>query len=137
VYVALDTTNRITTFDTAHDKQIESLDVVAPESIYMNSKMLGGANSNALALTPDERMLLVSNGGENAVAVVRLGNPARDMAVNDRKASIVREMTTTPILVAPPSLVLCPLAGIRAVWPRQKLEQPGTSSTARAQRSRT
>ena len=87
LYVALDTTNGVTIFETADDKQIESLDVVAPDSIYTNSKKLGGANTNALALTPDERTLLVSNGGENAVAVVQLGNPARDMAAGNRKGS--------------------------------------------------
>jgi DNA-binding beta-propeller fold protein YncE len=77
VYVALDTTGQVAIFDTARDKLIESLDVVAPKSVYTNSRMLGGANTNALALTPDERTLLVSNGGENAIAVVALSDAAR------------------------------------------------------------
>jgi len=87
LYVALDTNNRVAIFDTAHDDLIESLDVVAPESVYANRDRLGGANTNALALTPDERTLLASNGGENAVAVVRLSERARGLAVDRRSAS--------------------------------------------------
>lgn len=87
LYVALDTANRVAIFDTVRDKQIESLDVVAPESVYANSKMLGGANTNALALTPDEQILLVSNGGENAVAVVKLGDLAQGAALSLGKTS--------------------------------------------------
>jgi DNA-binding beta-propeller fold protein YncE len=85
LYVALDTTNRIAIFDTSRDRQVESLDVVAPEKVYANSKGLTGANTNALALTPDERTLLVSNGGENAIAVVRLSDSARGLASSHRK----------------------------------------------------
>jgi DNA-binding beta-propeller fold protein YncE len=80
LYVALDTTNLVAIFDTASDKLIESLDVAAPKSIYANTKRLSGANTNALALTPDERTLLISNGGENAVAVVRLGDSVRSLS---------------------------------------------------------
>ena len=56
---------------------IETLDSTAPQSVYSNTRKFGGANTNALALTPDERTLLVSNGGENAVAVVQLSERAR------------------------------------------------------------
>lgn len=84
LYVALDTTGQVVIIDTLHDKVIESLEVVAPESLYPNKKLLGGANTNALALTPDERTLLVSNGGENAIAVVQLSDNARGAASNKR-----------------------------------------------------
>lgn len=73
VYSALDNTGEVATIDTSRDRLIESIDVAAPETAYANSRKLGGANPNALALTHDERLLLVSNGGENAIAVVRLG----------------------------------------------------------------
>jgi DNA-binding beta-propeller fold protein YncE len=76
LYAAIDTTSHVEVFDTAGNTLIERIDTVAPPSIYDNSKMLGGANSNALALTPDERTLLVSNGGQNSVAVVRLSELA-------------------------------------------------------------
>ena len=78
VYVALDTTNRVLILDSASDTIIESVDATAPQRLYDNKKQLGGANSNALALTPDEHTLLVSNGGENAIAVIRLGKSAMD-----------------------------------------------------------
>jgi DNA-binding beta-propeller fold protein YncE len=78
VYVTLDTTNQVLVFDSASDTLIEAIDATAPQSLYGNRKKLGGANSNALALTPDERTLLVSNGGENAIAVIRLGSRAID-----------------------------------------------------------
>jgi DNA-binding beta-propeller fold protein YncE len=79
LFAALDNTDEVAVFDTARDSLIESPNVVAPEAIYSNAKKLGGANPDALALTPDERTLLVSNGGENAVAVVRLSARAQDL----------------------------------------------------------
>lgn len=78
VYVALDTTSQVEVIDTGRDKVIETLNVTAPESLYAMPEAMGGANTDALALTPDERTLLVSNGGQNSVAVVRLSDRARD-----------------------------------------------------------
>lgn len=78
VYVALDTTSQVAIIDTHHDKVIETLNVTAPESVYTIPQAMGGANTDALALTSDERTLLVSNGGQNSVAVVRLSHRARD-----------------------------------------------------------
>ncbi len=80
LYVALDTTGQVAVLDTRHDHLIETFNAVAPVSVYDDTKLLGGANTNALALLPDERTLLVSNGGQNSVAVVRLSNQARDVA---------------------------------------------------------
>jgi DNA-binding beta-propeller fold protein YncE len=77
VYAALATTGKLAVIDANRDVLIEALDLSAPPSLYANSKRLGGANSNALALTPNEGTLLVSNGGENAVAVVRLSEAAK------------------------------------------------------------
>jgi DNA-binding beta-propeller fold protein YncE len=70
LYAALDTTGRVAAFDTSRDALIETIDAVAPAEVYANNEMLGGANSNALALMPDGRTLLVSNGGQNSLAVV-------------------------------------------------------------------
>jgi DNA-binding beta-propeller fold protein YncE len=78
LYAALDNSDQIAVFDTAHDSLLESFNTVAPSEVYSNAGKLGGANPNALALTADESTLLVTNGGENAVAVVRLGALARD-----------------------------------------------------------
>ena len=88
VYTTLDTTNSVVILDTTHDSLLETLDITAPQTVYANARKLGGANPNALALTPDEKLLLVSNGGENAVAVVRLGERARGMAIESNVASV-------------------------------------------------
>jgi DNA-binding beta-propeller fold protein YncE len=77
LYVALDTTGQVAVFDARRDRLIEKFNAVAPASVYGDRKLLGGANTKALALLPDERTLLVSNGGQNSVAVVRLSDEAR------------------------------------------------------------
>jgi Lactonase, 7-bladed beta-propeller len=74
LYAALESTGQVVVIATKQDRVTESFDVTAPAAIYANPLKLGGANSNALALTPDERTLLISNGGQNSVAVVRLRN---------------------------------------------------------------
>ena len=78
LYVALDTTGQVAVFDTRRDLLIEKFNAVAPASVYDDRKMLSGANTNALALLPEERTLLVTSGGQNSVAVVRLSNQAAD-----------------------------------------------------------
>jgi len=85
LFVAVDTTNQVAIFDTSTDRLIETVNVTAPTSLYANTRMLGGANSNALTLTPDEKMLLVSNGGQNSVAVVHLSRRAADLTDVQRR----------------------------------------------------
>ena len=77
LYVALSTTGRIAVIDTKRERLLESIDATAPPQTYANAHILGGDNSNAMVLTPDERTLLVCNGGQNAVAVISLGDRAR------------------------------------------------------------
>ncbi len=88
IYAALDNTDVVAVVDTTRDVVIEQFPVVAPESVYINSAKLGGANANALALTPDERTLLVSNGGQNAIAVVRLGDGDHDDGREERSTVV-------------------------------------------------
>jgi DNA-binding beta-propeller fold protein YncE len=78
LYVALDTTGQVGVIDVRRNRLIELIDAVAPAALFENTRRLGGANTNALALMPDERTLLVSNGGENAVAIVKLSAVAAD-----------------------------------------------------------
>ena len=87
LYATLDTTNSVVVLDTTHDSLLEAIDTTAPQAVYANKSKLGGANPNALALTPDERTLLVSDGGENAVAVVRLSDRIADSATGTRRGS--------------------------------------------------
>jgi DNA-binding beta-propeller fold protein YncE len=72
LYAALDNTDAAAVIDTRADRLIETVPTAAPPAVTARTGPLGGAGSNALALSPDGRTLLVSDGGENAVAVVRL-----------------------------------------------------------------
>ena len=59
---------------------IEKIPTLAPAGVADGLSKLGGAGSNGLALSPDGRTLLVTNGGENDVAVIRLSARAADQA---------------------------------------------------------
>jgi hypothetical protein len=74
VFAALDNTDGVAVIDTAADRIIETIPTAG---LKVGDKAFGGAGSNALALSPDGRTLLVTNGGENAVAVVRLDERAK------------------------------------------------------------
>ena len=76
LYAALDTSGQVGVIDTGANKLIELIDTIATPALFQNTHQLGGANTNALALLPDQHTLLVSNGGENAIAIVKLGREA-------------------------------------------------------------
>ena len=82
LYVALDTSSQVGVIDTDRNRLIEFIDVTAPAVLYQNKNRLGGADTNAVTLMPDQRVLLVSNGGENAIAVVKLGDKAAGESSN-------------------------------------------------------
>jgi DNA-binding beta-propeller fold protein YncE len=75
LYAALDNSDAIAVIDTVESRIIETIATSAPPGMLRGA--LGGAGANALALSPDHGSLLVSDGGENAVAVVRLDDLAR------------------------------------------------------------
>ena len=75
--VALDNTDAVAVISTAANRVLETIPTYGP--IEWARKGLGGAGSNALALSPDGRTLLVSNGGENAIAVMALDAAARGL----------------------------------------------------------
>jgi YVTN family beta-propeller protein len=78
LFIALDNSDGVAVIDTAADRVIETIPVSGPRA--WGRRGLGGAGTNALALSPDARTLLVSDGAENAVAVVALGEAARGRA---------------------------------------------------------
>ena len=80
-YVALDNTDRVIAIDTTTDRVLETIVATAPKEVFRNPEGLRGANTNALALSTDGRMLFASDGGLNAVAVIALGEKAVDPAV--------------------------------------------------------
>ena len=75
--VALDNTDAVAVISTTANRILETIPTYGP--IEWARKGLGGAGSNALALSPDGATLLVSNGGENAIALVALGAAARGL----------------------------------------------------------
>ena len=83
LFAALDNTDAVAVIDTRADVIRETIPSAGPPA--WRGAGLGGAGSNALALSPDGRSLLVSNGGENAVIVVALDETARGVgAKRDR-----------------------------------------------------
>jgi len=80
LYVAEDNTDRLVTLDPETGRIVEQIPTAAPPALAAKTARLGGAGTNALTLSPDGRTLYLSNGGENAVAVVRLSPKARGEA---------------------------------------------------------
>ncbi len=86
LYVATDDTDGLIVLDTATDRAIERASTLAPAAVRpASARGLGGAGSNGLALAPDGRTLLVTNGAENDVAVVRLSAAAAGVAAPPRE----------------------------------------------------
>ena len=95
---ALDNTDAVAVIDTAANRVLETIPTYGP--VEWASKGLGGAGSNALALSPDGATLLVTNGGENALAVVALDRTARGLRPrrdrDDEKSSASRVVGAIP-----------------------------------------
>jgi YVTN family beta-propeller protein len=78
LYVANGNSDTVSVIDTATDKVLEEINTTAPPELWPNRQALKGSNPNSLVLSPDERFLYVTNGGTNAVAVIRLGSTPAD-----------------------------------------------------------
>lgn len=76
LYAAQDNADTVAVIATATNRVLAEIPVTAPAALFADVHHLYGANPNALALSPDEGTLYVTNGGENAVAVVRLDRAA-------------------------------------------------------------
>ena len=72
LYVAQDNSDSVAVINTNSNQVIAEIPVTAPVSVYPNKDNYKGANPNGLALSPDEKTLYITNGGENAVAVIRM-----------------------------------------------------------------
>lgn len=77
LYVANGNSDTVSTIDTDSDRVIEEFATTAPREVFRNRDNLKGSNPNSLALTPDERFLLVTNGGTNSLAVIKLDRKLR------------------------------------------------------------
>jgi len=74
LFIALHSNDRVAVVDTNSARILETIPVTAPAAIFANPKGRKGSNPNSPALSPDERLLFVTNGGANDVAVIALGS---------------------------------------------------------------
>ncbi len=81
LYVAQDNADKVAVIATATGRVVNEIEVTAPKALFADAHGYYGANPNALALAPGGRTLYVSEGGANAVAVVRLTANGEDGAV--------------------------------------------------------
>ncbi|WP_448956285.1 bifunctional YncE family protein/alkaline phosphatase family protein [Labrys neptuniae] len=75
LYVAADNSDLVHVIDTASNKLVSSVSTVAPAGL-VTEMQYRGASPNALALSPDEKTLYVTDRGTNAVAVIALDSAA-------------------------------------------------------------
>jgi len=80
LYVASDNADVVSVIDTASDRVLDAVRTIAPASLVMPGAYFHGVDPNSLALSPDESRLYVSNGGENAVAILTLGTGTPQVA---------------------------------------------------------
>lgn len=74
LYVVEDQSDTVDVIDTASNTVVETIPVIAPPGVLSPAlAAYTGANSNSVALSPDETRLYVTNGNLNSVAVVALG----------------------------------------------------------------
>ncbi len=81
LFVACDNSDAVTVIDTAANRIIENIATTAPPALLKADRRYTGSGPNALALSPDENTLYVTNGGSNSVAIIQLGNKDNPSAV--------------------------------------------------------
>ena len=73
LYVAADNADEVHVIDTATDRVTAEIPTEAPTGLLAPQPRYRGVAPNSLALSADGKTLYVTNGGENAVAVIKLG----------------------------------------------------------------
>ncbi|MGA8026726.1 MAG: bifunctional YncE family protein/alkaline phosphatase family protein [Bryobacteraceae bacterium] len=81
LFVTADNTDTVTVINTRTNRIIETISTTAPSWLLKNSSGYTGSGPNDLALSSDESILYVTNGGSNSVAVIRLGKSGAPSAV--------------------------------------------------------
>ena len=70
LYVAADNEDSVQVIDTARRTVVENIDVGVPAALSSTHERYRGAAPNALAFSPDGKLLFISEGGLNAIAVL-------------------------------------------------------------------
>lgn len=73
LFVACANADSVQVVDVASQRVVDEIFSGAPGLLSWDSSGLHGASPNSLALSPDEKLLFVTNGGMNSLAVVQLG----------------------------------------------------------------
>jgi DNA-binding beta-propeller fold protein YncE len=90
LFVAEGTNDSVAVIDTASHTVVDEIGTVAPREVFENRGRYRGATPNALALSPDERYLFVTNGGANDAAVIELSSDGQERASNvSRKSKLI------------------------------------------------
>jgi DNA-binding beta-propeller fold protein YncE len=76
LYVAQDNSDTVAVINLADNTVAEQIDVIGPPGISPAPERYTGAGTNNLAISANGRTLYVTNGEQNAVAVVNLAGPA-------------------------------------------------------------
>jgi YVTN family beta-propeller protein len=72
LYVASDNADVVSVIDTASNRVVGVVRTIAPAALIAPGAYFHGVAPNSLALSPDGKRLYVTNGGENALAVLSL-----------------------------------------------------------------
>jgi YVTN family beta-propeller protein len=80
LFAAEDNSDLVEVVDTQTNKVVQSFSTTGPRWLSWNVGRYRGSIPNGLALSPDESVLYVTNGGTNSVAVVQL-SPSRSEVV--------------------------------------------------------
>jgi DNA-binding beta-propeller fold protein YncE len=81
LYAATDDSDAVVVLNPTSGAVLETIGSAAPKALARGREALGGVNTNGLALSPDGATLLATNGGENALAIIRLSKRARGIAL--------------------------------------------------------
>lgn len=76
LFVASDNSDTVDVIDTRNNKLVDSINTAGPEGLFGERPPVGNS-PDALALSPDERTLYVTNGGANSIAVIDLESNGR------------------------------------------------------------
>ncbi|HZT03642.1 MAG TPA: bifunctional YncE family protein/alkaline phosphatase family protein [Steroidobacteraceae bacterium] len=72
LYVVSDNADVVSVIDTATNRIEHVIRTIAPPALMVRGAYYHGVAPNSVSLSPDEKRLYVTNGGENAVAVIAL-----------------------------------------------------------------
>ncbi len=81
LFAACDNSDSVVIIQTAEDRAAAEIATTAPAAVFPNHSGFKGSNPNGLALSPDEKILYVTNGGTNSVAVIALDKDLDDSHV--------------------------------------------------------